>query len=158
MPSRASFFRNLLSSALCFEADQCGARRETYVTRSGTKHAGGRLVSIVPERQGYARALKAEGGSPFPVLIDMDNGHALSLGLAIWLGEEMQRIYLAAGWDVPSYQGNQSWILPIPATFVLDANGVIVARHLDPDYRKRMKIDELLASFRRARTPAAKSA
>jgi peroxiredoxin len=114
--------------------------------------AGGRLVSIMPERQGFARAFKADARSPFPVLTDMDNGYALSLGLVVWVGEEMQRAYSQAGYDLPRYQGNASWTIPIPATFVLDARGVIVARHLDPDYRKRMEVEDLLAALRVAGT------
>jgi peroxiredoxin len=112
--------------------------------------AGGRLVSMTPERQGFARAFKADAQSPFPVLIDMDNGYALLLGLVVWVGEEMQRAYAQAGFDLPRYQGNEFWTIPIPATFVLDARGVIVARHLDPDYRKRMEVEDLLAALRAA--------
>jgi peroxiredoxin len=80
--------------------------------------------------------------------MDMDNGYALSLNLAIWLGAEMQQM-LSGRRDLPSFQGNDSWILPIPATFVVGRNGIIKARHVDPDYRRRMAIEELLAAMRR---------
>jgi peroxiredoxin len=112
--------------------------------------AGGRLVAIMPERQGFARAFKTDAHSPFSVLTDMDNGYALSLGLVVWVGEEMQQAYAQAGYDLPRYQGNEFWTIPIPATFVLDGRGVIVARHLDPDYRKRMEVEDLLAALRAA--------
>jgi hypothetical protein len=49
----------------------------------------------------------------------MDNGYAVSLNLAIWVGEELERYIAGAGWDLPDYQGNQAWMLPIPATFVV---------------------------------------
>jgi peroxiredoxin len=49
---------------------------------------------------------------------------------------------------VPAYQGNAAWMLPIPATFVVGADGVITARDLDPDYRKRMEIDTLRDALR----------
>src|SRR4051794_23829583 len=117
--------------------------------------AGGRVVAIMPERQGFARAFKADAQSPFPVLTDMDNGYALSLGLVVWVGQEMQHAYAQAGYDLPRYQGNAFWTIPIPATFVLDARGVIVARHLDPDYRKRMEVDELVAALSGGGCPSA---
>jgi peroxiredoxin len=79
--------------------------------------------------------------------MDTDNGYALSLNLAIWLGAEMQQM-LSGHRDLPSFQGNDSWILPIPATFVVGRNGIITARHVDPDYRRRMAIEELLAAMR----------
>ncbi len=121
--------------------------------------AGGQIVAIVPEKRKFTNAFKQDAAASFPVLTDMDNGYALSLNLAIWVGEEMAKMIAGAGWDLPRYQGNDAWMLPIPATFVVGADGVIVARHLDPDYRKRMEIDQLLGALRAARksmpTPAA---
>jgi peroxiredoxin len=113
---------------------------------------GGRLAAIMPERQQFAATLKAEGEAHYPVLTDIDNGYALSLNLAVWVGEEMQRILTAGGRKVPDYQGNQAWVMPIPATFVIARNGVITARFIDPDYRKRMAVEDLLAALKNART------
>ncbi len=66
----------------------------------------------------------------------------------MWVGEEMQKILEQGGRDLPEYQGNQAWILPIPATFVISRGGVITARFLDPDYRNRMAIEDLLAALK----------
>ena len=41
-------------------------------------------------------------------------------------------------------------MLPIPATFVVGTEAIIKARHVDPDYRRRMEVDELLAALKRA--------
>jgi len=112
--------------------------------------AGGKVVAIVPERQKFAASLRTEAQAPFPVLTDMDNGYALSLNLAIWVGAEMEKLIASAGWDVPHYQGNNAWLLPIPATFVVGTDGLIVARYIDPDYRQRMDIDALISSLRLA--------
>jgi peroxiredoxin len=77
----------------------------------------------------------------------MDNGYALSLNLAIWLGAEMQKM-MAGRQDLPAFQGNSSWMLPIPATFVVGRDGIIRARFVDPDYRKRMAVDDLLKALK----------
>ncbi|AZO22351.1 AhpC/TSA family protein [Mesorhizobium sp. M1E.F.Ca.ET.045.02.1.1] len=111
---------------------------------------GGQVVVIMPERRKFAKAMKAAVGAQFPFLIDMDNGYALSLNLAIWVGAEMERL-MGVGFDLPSYQGNSSWFLPIPATFIVGTNGIITDRFVDPDYRRRMDIDDLIAALRRAR-------
>jgi peroxiredoxin len=108
---------------------------------------GGQVVAIMPDRQEFAAELKSVGGVPFPILTDMDNGYALSLNLAIWIGAEMQRM-MAGRQDLPSFQGNDSWMLPIPATFVVGTDGIIRARFVDPDYRNRMAIEDLLAALR----------
>jgi peroxiredoxin len=108
---------------------------------------GGQIVAIMPDRQQFVSELKSAAKVPFPILTDMDNGYALSLNLAIWLGAEMQKM-LAGLRDLPSFQGNNSWILPIPATFVVAKDSLIRARFVDPDYRKRMAIDDLLAALK----------
>src|SRR5262245_13977524 len=111
---------------------------------------GASIVAIVPDRQLFAAKLKAEANAPFPILTDIDNGYALSLGLLFWVGEEMRREMLARGADPAQSQGNDSWFVPVPATFVVAHNGRIVARHVDPDYRKRMEVDAVLAAVRGA--------
>jgi peroxiredoxin len=115
---------------------------------------GGRLAAIMPDRQQFAATFKAEGEVQYPVLTDIDNGYALSLNLAVWVGEEMQRILESGGRNVPDYQGNRAWVMPIPATFVIAQDGVITARFIDPDYRKRMTIEQLLAALKNAQIPA----
>ena len=108
---------------------------------------GGQIVAIMPDRQQFAAELKAKGGLPFPILTDMDNGYALSLNLAIWVGDEMRK-FMVERQDLPSFQGNSAWMLPIPATFVVGPDRRIKARFVDPDYRKRMAIDDLLGALR----------
>jgi peroxiredoxin len=111
---------------------------------------GAHLAAIMPDRERFAAAFKAEGEVHYPVLTDIDNGYALSLNLAVWVGDEMQQILESGGRVVPDYQGNQTWVMPIPATFVVDRDGVVTARFIDPDYRNRMTIEALLAALQAA--------
>ena len=108
--------------------------------------AGGQVVIVTPERQEFAKAFKSTAGAPFPVLADIDNGYALLLNLAIWLSPDLQQIL--SGRNMSAYHGNDAWMLPIPATFVVGIDGVVKARYVDPDFRKRMDIDDLIAAFR----------
>src|SRR5205085_8040041 len=112
------------------------------------KALGAQTVAIMPETQAYAEKFKAEAGAPFPVLTDLDNGYALSLNLAIWLGTEIQQ--LLSYQDMASFYGNDGWVLPIPATFVVGQDGVVKARFVDPDFRRRMEIEDLLAALQSA--------
>lgn len=111
---------------------------------------GVQIVAIMPDREEFTAELKSAVQAPFPILTDMDNGYALSLNLAIWVGAELERMIAAAGWDLPQYQGNDAWMLPIPATFVVGRDGRIRARFVDPDYRRRMEIEEVLQALRSA--------
>jgi len=111
---------------------------------------GGQIVAIIPEREQFALELKSDAQADFPVLVDMDNAYAMSLGVAFWMGDELKKIMLKnPDWDISSFQGNDSWVLPVPATFVVDRDGIITARFLDPDFRRRMSIEELLAALRK---------
>jgi len=112
------------------------------------KALGGQVVAIMPEVQQFAEKFKSDSDAPFPVLTDLDNGYALSLNLAIWLGTEIQR--LLSYQDMKDFHGNDGWVLPIPATFVVGRDGLVKARFVDPDFRKRMEIDDLIAAFRAA--------
>jgi len=109
---------------------------------------GGQIAAVVPDRQPFAAEFKASAQSEIPVLIDMDNSYALSLGLAFWVGEEMKRLMMAENLDLVQFQGNDSWLLPIPATFVIGRDGKVKTTFIDPDYRKRMAIEELLSALR----------
>jgi peroxiredoxin len=112
------------------------------------KALGANIVAIMPETQEYAAKFKAEAGAPFSVLTDLDNGYALSLNLAIWLGAEIERLlhYL----DMRGFHGNDGWVLPIPATFVVGRDGIVKARFVDPDFRRRMAIDDLISALKSA--------
>jgi len=109
---------------------------------------GARMVAIVPESGPFTQEMKFESDVRFPILSDMDNAYAMSLNLAIWVGAEMEEFMSQRGHSLPKFQGNDSWMLPIPATFVVGADGRIKARFVDPDYRKRMAIDELIAALK----------
>jgi hypothetical protein len=67
--------------------------------------------------------------APFRMLTDFGNGYAISLNLAIWLGEEMKQYLTGRGRDLAIFHGIDSWIVPIPATFVVvGADGLVKAR------------------------------
>ena len=108
---------------------------------------GAQIVAIMPETQQFTEQLKDDADARFPVLTDLDNGYALSLNLAIWLGTEIQQ--LLSYQDMAKFHGNDGWMLPIPAVFVVGRDGIVKARFVDPDFRKRMEIDDLLAALER---------
>ncbi|HSB58407.1 MAG TPA: peroxiredoxin-like family protein [Methyloceanibacter sp.] len=112
--------------------------------------AGGEVVSIVPETAKYARNLQAAREVPFRVLTDMDLGYALSLGLAFWVGQKIMDMYRGFGIDLAQFQGNGGWFLPIPATLVVGRDGLVKARFVDPDFRHRMRTEDIVEAVREA--------
>jgi peroxiredoxin len=108
------------------------------------------IVAISAETQAYTREIKGEAHAHFPFLTDFANGYALSLNLAIWVDDDMSSLIAGAGWDIPKYQGTEGWIVPIPSVFVVGQDGLIKARHVDPDYRRRLELDDLRAAAKAA--------
>jgi peroxiredoxin len=113
--------------------------------------AGASVVSIMPETEEYTKKAVEQAGSTFRILSDLDHGYALNLGLVVWLGERVRDLYVEHGLNLPRYQASASWFVPIPATFVVGQDGRILARYVDPDFRKRMDIEEIMAALK---TPA----
>jgi peroxiredoxin len=111
---------------------------------------GAQVAVIVPETQRYAFEFKKRVQSPFQMLTDMDNGYALSLNLAIWIGSELKELLSSLGLSLPDYQDNDAWMLPIPATFVVGRDGNVKARFIDPDFRKRVPVEELTRALKSA--------
>ena len=109
------------------------------------------VIAIVPERQKFAMELKAQAKSPFSVLSDIENAYALSLNLAIWVGLELEQLLRSYGIVLSDYQGTDAWMLPIPATFVVGRDGRVKARFVDPDFRKRMAVEDILGALKAAR-------
>ena len=105
---------------------------------------GAELVVITPEIERFNAELRSAVGARYPVLSDMDNGYALMLNLAFYVGDEKKKLMQCAGWNISPYNANDNWTLPIPATFVVGSDGHVKARHLDPDYRKRMDVEAIL--------------
>ena len=82
----------------------------------------------MPDREQFAAEMRPNSNVKFPILSDMDNGYAMSLNLAIWVGAEMEEYMTRIGRTLPQYQGNDSWMLPIPATFVVGAGRPVIRR------------------------------
>lgn len=108
---------------------------------------GAQVVCIMPEIGEYTHSVRELTGHTMTVLSDIDNGYALEVGLVMWLGEEVVQLYRKFGLDIMRYQGNESWFVPLPATFVVGRDGIILGRKVDPDFRHRMDVEDILASL-----------
>lgn len=108
---------------------------------------GAVMAVIMPETQKFTRALKAESQFGGPMLSDLDCAYALNLNLAIRINDEKREAMCAAGYDIALFNGSDDWLLPIPATFVVDRDGTILARFVDPDYRHRMSTEAILSAL-----------
>jgi peroxiredoxin len=118
----------------------------TTLAEAQPRLAPARIVAISAEVQRFTRRIRAESGAQFRFLSDIDAAYAASIGLAITIEPALKEVLERGGKRVPDFQGSKGWVLPIPAVFVLDRDGIVRARHVDPDYRRRMEVDHLVAA------------
>ena len=80
----------------------------------------------------------------FPLLSDAGNQVARKFGLIYRVPEDQQDVYRRAFVNVPFVNGDNSWELPIPATFIVERDGSVLYTSADPDYTRRPEPAELL--------------
>jgi peroxiredoxin len=108
---------------------------------------GANLIGISPETPDKSLSAIDNHQLEFEVLSDIGNITARQYGLLFTVYEEMRPLYLKWGLDVPASNGDDSWELPVPATYVIDTDSVVRAAHVDKDYTRRMEPEQILAAL-----------
>lgn len=109
---------------------------------------GAELIAISPQTPDFAQADISKKQLSFPVLTDAGNRVARLYGLVFALSEPLRRLQTGFGNPIPKFNGDDSWELPMPGTFVLDRTGVVRLAHVDPDYTKRLEPAAILGALR----------
>ena len=105
-------------------------------------------MTLSPQLGDFARAWVKEDGIEFDVFLDLGNAVARDWGLVFPLGDELSALYRdRLGIDLVRYNGDESWELAIPATFVIDRDGTIAWGSAHPDYTVRPEPSEVLAAI-----------
>jgi peroxiredoxin len=106
--------------------------------------AGASLVAISPQTQKHSYMTRDMHKLRFPVLSDQGNQVARKFGLVYRLSPELQAMYESIMTKLPGYNGDQSWELPLAATYVVQPDGKISWTRIDSDWRKRPEAEEIL--------------
>ena len=110
--------------------------------------AGGRLAAIAPETGGRALAVKLRHGIHYDVLVDVDSGVGLQCGLIFRVPEPYRASIASAGIDLPDRHGNGGWLLPVPAAYVIDPDGIVRWDFLEVDFTRRAEPDAIVQALR----------
>lgn len=101
--------------------------------------AGAQLVAISPNLPDHSLNTIARHGLQFPVLSDPGNKVARRFGLVFKLDARLLPLYRQLGLDIPAYNGDDSYELPLPATYVVDRDGIVRLAYADVDYAQRQE-------------------
>ena len=97
------------------------------------------LVAVSPQIPDESLSTAEKNGLAFAVLSDRGSVIARKFGIVFDLAEELRPIYSKFGHGLPEMNGTDDWVLPMPATYVIDRDGTIVFAFVDPDYRNRLE-------------------
>ena len=109
---------------------------------------GASLIAITPELPDNALSLVEKEQLEFEVLSDTGNQVAREFGIVYALPEEMRTIYHRFGIDIPKSNGDGTYELPLPATYVLDREGFIKWYFADADHTKRAEPEDVISVLR----------
>ncbi len=105
---------------------------------------GGSAVAIAPPSKPTVPSRPV----PMPELQDIDMKVARAYGLAFDLPAGLRPRYEALGYTPPSTKRAGTWLVPIPATYLLDRDGTVALAFIDVDYRKRFEPASLLSALK----------
>ena len=109
--------------------------------------AGASLVAISPQTEKHSYMTRDMHKLRFPVLSDPGNKLAKEFGLVWRLSPDLQQMYEAIMTRLPGYNGDQSWEVPLAATYIVQPDGRISYARVDVDWRKRPDPEEILEQF-----------
>ena len=108
------------------------------------KKLGATLVAVSPQTPDNSLTIIEKQELTFPVLSDQGNHVARKYGLVFKLSEAVQAIQMAFGSDITKYNGDQSWELPMPGTFIIDRLGIIRFEAVDSNWTNRLEPSVIL--------------
>jgi len=112
--------------------------------------AGAKLAAISPQTAPNSRKSVRQNGLGFPILSDPGNEVAAAFGLRFALPAYLVDLYKGLKNDLPAFNGDASWTLPIPARYVIGQDGTILYAEVNPDHTRRPEPEDMLPSVRRA--------
>lgn len=118
---------------------------------SALKHMGAELVAVSPQTPDNSMSTAAKNELAFPVLSDSALQAATAFGVAFEMPLELIELYSRVGNDLPMLNGNGRWVLPVPATYVIDRDGRVAYAYVEADYRERAEPADVLATVAQVR-------
>ena len=111
------------------------------------KSAGATFVAISPQQTQFNREFIEQKKFNFDLLSDPGNQTANAYGLVYTLPEDLRKIYLQFGIDVPKHNGDDTWTLPLPAGYIIDPKGIVRCAEVNVDHTVRPEPENTIAAL-----------
>lgn len=148
-PLVVSFYRGVWCPYCNMELQALQAALPTF------QSFGANLVAISPQTAPNSRKSVRQNALGFPILSDPHNDVAAAFGLRFALPDYLVELYKGLKNDLPAFNGDPSWTLPMPARFVIGQDGTILYAEVNPDYTRRPEPEDMLPALRGVNRTAA---
>ena len=116
---------------------------------------GASLVAISPQSQPNSRKSVRQNNLTFPILSDSKGEVGAAFGLRFKLPDYLIELYKGLKNELPAFNDDPSWTLPMPARYVIGRDGTILYADVNPDYTHRPEPEEMIPALRRATSVSA---
>ena len=148
-PLIISFYRGVWCPYCNMELQALGAAKPEFEKR------GASLVAISPQTPPNSRKSVRQNKLTFPILSDTKGEVGAAFGLRFHLPDYLIELYKGLKNDLPAFNDDPSWTLPMPARYVIGQDGTILYADVNPDYTRRPEPEDLIPALEKA---AAKNA
>ena len=137
-----SFYRGVWCAYCNFELKALQDKNEEF------KALGAQLLAISPQSPDASMTTKEKNELEFEVLSDHNNIIAKEFGLVFSLAEELRPIYKSFNIDIPANNDEESYEIPMPATYVINKNKEIIFSFINEDYTKRCEPQDIIDAIK----------
>ena len=109
---------------------------------------GAQVIAVSPQTPDHSLSMKEKNECSFHVLSDPNGQVATQYNLLHQLPDYLVEIYKQMGGDIPAHNGEDSWTLPVPGTFIIDKDKTICLASVDADYTKRAEPSEVVEKLK----------
>jgi len=142
-PLVVSFYRGVWCPYCNMELQALEAARPEF------ERLGAKLIAISPQTPVNSRKSVRENKLNFPILSDTNNDVANAFGLKFALQDYLIELYKSLKNDLPSFNGDPSWTLPMPGRFVIAPDRTIVYAEVNPDYTLRPEPETMIPALKK---------
>jgi peroxiredoxin len=116
---------------------------------------GASLIAVSQQTAANSRKSQRSNNLGFPIVGDKGGDLAAKFGLRWHLPSDLQVIQKQLGADLPAFNGEASWTLPMPSRYVIAQDGVIAYAEVNADYTRRPEPSDVFPVLERLRQSAA---
>jgi peroxiredoxin len=142
-PLVLSFYRGVWCPYCNMELQALEAARPEF------ERLGAKVVAISPQTPVNSRKSVRQNHLTFPILSDTHNDVAGAFGLKFALPDYLVELYKSLKNELPAFNGDPSWTLPMPGRFVIAPDRTIVYAEVNPDYTHRPEPEAMLPALKK---------